>query len=227
MKLKRFTAAFLAAACTFSLAACGNQKPSQEEVEKAIQEGNVTLADAVSKGWVTQEWADDYLEQRTIPAGDKLEAGAIGSFSTTTLAGEEFTSEQMGAVTLFAFIDPADAEAKAFYQGLVDGYASVKENGAEILVCTKKDEGNELFADAPFPVIQYNDSLKAATKNHQEMIEGLTNTASWCINHSFYSAWFTEIYLEELANSSSDFVELQKEFAVTDDISNGGMAVLG
>lgn len=225
--MKRFTAIFLATVCTLSLAACGSQKPSLDEVEKAISEGNVTIEDALEKGWITQEWADEYEEKQSVPAASKTEAGAIGDFSTTTLTGEEFTREQMADVTLFVFLDPADPDAETFYQALADGYESVKENGAEILVCTKSENGNELFEGAPFPVIHYNDSLKTAVENHKDMIEGVPNTASWCVNTSFYSAWFSAVEAEELADSAASFVEMQKEMANGDNSKNGGMAVLG
>ena len=225
--MKRFAAIFLAAVCTFSLAGCGSQNPSLDEVEKAISEGNVTVEDALEKGWITQEWADEYMEKQSVPAASKTEAGAIGEFTTTTLAGEEFTREQMADVTLFVFLDPADPDAETFYQALVDGYEGVKENGAEILVCTKSEDGNELFEGAPFPVIQYNDSLKDAVKNHKEMIEGMSNTASWCVNTSFYSAWFSAVEAEELADSAASFAQMQKEMANGDISENSGMAVMG
>lgn len=96
--MKRFAAILMVGACLLSLAACGNQKPGLEEVQQAIEEGNLTIADAVEKGYVTQEWADEYIESRSVPAGDKMEAGAIGDFTTNTLSGEEFTKDQMGDV---------------------------------------------------------------------------------------------------------------------------------
>ena len=58
--MKKFTGAVIAALCMVSLTACGSKKPSLEEVEKSIAEGNVTVEDALEKGWVTQEWVDDY-----------------------------------------------------------------------------------------------------------------------------------------------------------------------
>lgn len=109
--MKRFAAIFLAAVCTLSLTACGSQKPSLDEVETAIAEGDVTVEYALEKGWVTQEWADEYVETQSVPAASKTEAGAIGDFTTTTLTGEEFTREQMADVTLFVFLDPADPDA--------------------------------------------------------------------------------------------------------------------
>lgn len=225
--MKRFAAIFLAAACALSLAACGNQKPSLDEVEKAISEGSVTVEDALEKGWITQEWADEYMQQQSVPAASKTEAGAIGEFATTTLSGEKFTREQMADVTLFVFLDPTDPDAKSFYQTLADSYNAVKENGAEILVCTKSEDGNELFQEAPFPVIYYNDSLKTAAGNHTEMIEGMPNTASWCVNTSFYSAWFSSVEADELADSASSFAEMQKEMSGSNSGETGEMAVMG
>lgn len=217
----------MAAACALSLAACGQGKPSLEEVEQAIEEGNLTIEDALEKEWVTQEWVDEYEEGKSVPAASKIDAGAIGDFTAATLSGEEFTKDQMGDVTLFAFLAPSDPGAAAFYQALVDGYEGVKENGAEILVCTKGEEGNELFADAPFPVISYNDSLKAATENHKDMIEDMPNAASWCVNGSFYSAWYSTAEAENLADSAASFVEMQKEMASGSESGSGGMAVMG
>lgn len=225
--MKRLTVIFVAAVCALSLAACGSQKPTQDEVEQALEEGTITLEDAVDKGWVTQEWADDYIEERSVPAADKIQAGAIGGFSTTTLSGETFTREQLGDVTLLAFLDPADPDVAAFYQALADGYEGVKESGAEILVCTKSEEGNELFAEAPFPVILYNDSLQAAVASHKEMIEGMPNSASWCVNGSFYSAWFSSVESAELADTAASFVSMQKEMTEESGSQSGGMAVMG
>lgn len=224
--MKRLTAMFLTAACVLSLAACSSRKPGLDEVKQAIEEGSVTLEDAVDKGWVTQEWADEYLEERSVPAADKTAAGAIGEFTTTTLSGEEFTREQMADVTLFVFLDPADPDTPAFYQALTDGYEGVKKNGADILVCTKSEDGNELFADAPFPVIQYNDSLKNAVGNYTEMIEGQPNVYSWCVNTSFYSAWSSSAESEELAEDAAGFAQMQKEMSGTSGMESGETAVI-
>ena len=224
--MKRLIAILLVLACALSLTACGSRNPSQDEVEQAIESGSLTIEDAVGKGWVTQEWADTYEQQRSVPAASKTEAGAIGEFSTTTISGEAFTREQIADVTLFAFLDPTDPEAETFYQALVDGYEGVKKNGAEILVCTKSEDGNNMFEDAPFPVIFYNDSLKTAVANHREMIEGCPNTSSWCVNASFLSAWSSMAESEKLADSAASFVEMQKEMAGGAESENGGMVMM-
>lgn len=225
--MRRFAAILVAGACLLSLAACGNQKPDLDEVRQAIEEGNLTVADAVEKGYVTQEWADAYIESGAVPAGDKMTAGAVGDFTTTTLSGEEFTKDQMGDVAMFAFIDPSDPDAASFYQALVDGYEAVRESGAEIIVCAENEDHIEMFADALFPVIHYNDSLKAATENHRDMIEELPNSASWYVNGSFLSAWFSAVKAEDLGNDAAAFVQIREEMAGGNSGENGGAAVMG
>lgn len=225
--MKRFAAILMVGACLLSLAACGNKKPGLEEVQQAIEAGTLTIADAVEKGYVTQEWADEYIESRTVPAGDKMAAGAVGDFITNTLSGEEFTKDQMGDVAMFAFIDPSDPDAASFYQALVEGYEAVRENGAEIIVCIENEENIEMFAGAPFPVIHYNDSLKAATENHRDMIEDLPNSASWYVNGSFLSAWFSTVEAEDLGDDAAAFVQIREEMAGGSGSENGGMAVMG
>ena len=222
---RRIPAILMAALCALSLAACGQQQPSLEEVEQAIESGTLTIEDAVEKGYVTQEWADEYEAGKSVPAASKIDTGAFGDFTAATLSGEEFTKDQMGDVTLFAFLDPSDPDAAAFYQALVDGYEGVREAGADILVCTKGEEGNALFADAPFPVISYNDSLKAATETHRDMIEDLPNSASWCVSGSFLSAWYSTVEADNLADSAASFVEMQKEMSTGGE--SGGMGMTG
>ena len=47
--MKKF-AVILAALLLFSLGGC-SQKPTTEEIEAAIQSGNLTVEDALEKGW--------------------------------------------------------------------------------------------------------------------------------------------------------------------------------
>ena len=213
MTTRRLAALGLAAAMGLTLAACGEQQPSREEVEQAIEAGTLTIEDALDKGWIDQAWVDAYQEESSVPAGSKMEAGAVGDFTTTTLSGEEFTREQLGDVVFFAFLDPSAEGTQAFYDGLVEGYDGVVENGADIVVCTKREEGNDLFAEAPFPVILYNDSVKAAIGSSSGMVEDpeMPNTASWYVNGSFLSAWYSSVDAQELPESAAAFVEMSQE----------------
>lgn len=207
MKKHQITAFVLSLALILSLAACGEKRPSLDEVEQAIEAGTLTLQDALDKGYVTQDWADTYIEERSIPAGNKVEANKVADFTTATLSGEEFTKADLGGVVFFAFADPADENAPAFFQTLVDAYEGVKGNRADIVLCAKSGEGNEVFADAPFPVILWNDSLKEAVGHNSGMIEDeeIHNTASWYVNGSFLSSWSIVIDKDDLVESAAAF----------------------
>lgn len=207
--MKKF-AVILAALLLFSLGGC-SQKPTTEEVEAAIQSGNLTVEDALEKGWVTQEWVDSYNQARVVPATDKLSAYSLEDFTTTDLNGEEFTKEDLTTPSFFAFIDPSDADAADFYQNLLSASDSVQQNGAQIVLCVKGEENLEAFSDATFPVIRYNDSLKQATQEHSEMIEGIPNTASWYANGAFLSAWYSSVNPDELGEDAKSYVEMTQQ----------------
>lgn len=229
---RRLAALGLAAVLTLSLTACGEKQPSQEEVEQAIEAGTLTIEDALNKGWIDQAWVDAYYEENTVPAASKIEANVVGDFTTTTLSGEEFTREQLGDVVLFAFLDPNAEGTQAFYDALAAGYDGVVENGADIVVCTKSESGSELFAEAPFPVILYNDSLKAAIGGNSGMVEDgeMPNAASWYVNGSFLSAWYSTVEGEDLPESAAAFVEMSQnsEFQAGGSTDGGtSMAAMG
>ena len=232
MTTRRLAALGLAAAMGLTLAACGEQQPSREEVEQAIEAGTLTVEDALDKGWIDQAWVDAYQEENSVPAGSKMEANVVGDFTTTTLSGEEFTRAQLGDVVFFAFLDPSAEGTQAFYDALAQGYDGVVENGADIVVCPKREEvGNELFAEAPFPVILYNDSVKAAIGSSSGMVEDpeMPNTASWYVNGSFLSAWYSSVDAQELPESAAAFVEMSQEpaFSAGDGSGAAAMAPMG
>lgn len=224
---RRLAALSLTAVMALSLTACGEKQPSQEEVEQAIEAGTLTIEDALDQGWIDQAWVDAYQEEHSVPAGSKMEANVVGDFTTTTLSGEEFTRDQLGAVVLFAFLDPNAEGTQTFYDALAEGYDGVVENGADIVVCTKSESGNELFAEAPFPVILYNDSLKAAIGGNSGMVEDeeTPNTASWYVNGSFLSAWYSSVDAEELPASAAAFAEMSRDPAFKGGDGSGAAAM--
>ena len=229
MTTRRLAALGLAAVLSLSLTACGEKQPSQEEVEQAIEAGTLTIEDALDKGWIDQAWVDAYQEENSVPAASKMETNVVGDFTTTTLSGEEFTREQLGDVVFFAFLDPNAEGTQAFYDALAQGYDGVVENGADIVVCAKSEDGSELFAEAPFTVILYNDSLKAAIGSNSGMVEGeeTPNTASWYVNGSFLSAWYASVDAQELPESAAAFVEMSQEPAFSDGDGAAAMAPMG
>ena len=224
---QRLAALGLAAAMGVSLSACGGSQPGLEEVEQAIEAGTLTIENALDKGWIDQAWVDAYQEENSVPAASKMETNMVGDFTTTTLSGEDFTREQLGDVVFFAFLNPNAEGTQTFYDALAEGYDGVAENGADIVVCTKSESGNELFAEAPFPVILYNDSLKAAIGGNSGMVEDeeTPNTASWYVNGSFLSAWYSSADAEELPASAAAFVEMSREPAFEGGDGSGAAAM--
>ncbi len=113
-------------------------------------------------------------------------------------------------MVFFAFSTSASEGVQELYNALVQAYEGVTANGAGLVLCTKSEEGNKLFADAPFPVILYNDSLKVAVGKNSVMIEDeeTANTASWYVNGSFLSAWSLKVDAEDLVEDAAAFVEM-------------------
>lgn len=207
---KKILTILMTAVCVVSFTACGSQKPSMEEVENAIVSGKVTLEDALDKGWITEEWADQYLNAHSEEAADKTESFSIGEFYTQTVSGEEYTKENLEAVTFWAFIDPLDDEAEEWYQTLKDSYTEIREKGAEILICCKNEAETSLFEDAPFPVILYNESVKNALSNMNmsEMVEEMPNAGNWFVGKYFASAWYGKLDKEQLIKDSDNFIQM-------------------
>ena len=193
------------------LVACGSNTPSLEEVEAAIEDGSVTVQDALDKGWITQEWADSYLEENSVPAADKIAVNKVGEFVTETKDGDTFANEDLSDVTFLVFIDPADTGAADFYESLTAGIEGVRGEGADIVVCSKGDMEAELFQDAPFPVVAYNDSLKTALAQNDEMASGSPCVGVWYVNGSLLSAWSTLIDADDLADSAAGFVAMGQD----------------
>lgn len=210
---KRLAALGLTTVMALSLAACGEKAPSQEEVEQAIEAGTLTIEDALDKGWIDQTWVDNYMEKNSVPAADKVELNRVGDFTTTTLAGDEFTNDDLESVLLFAFVDPSSEDAAVFYEAMVNAYDGVRDAGAGMVLCLKGEDESGQYAEAPFPVIYYNDSLKAALGSNAGMVEGgeLHNTASWYVNGSFLSAWYIALDAAELPEIAASYVEAGQE----------------
>lgn len=232
--MKRFAIIIAAAACALVLAACAPQTPTLDEVEKAVAEGNVTLEDALDKGWVTQEWADAYLEEHSVAADDKVTDDALADFSTETVEGGAFAKGDIQGVTFLTFIDPEAEEGRAFFRELATASDAVRQNSASIVVCARGDQGSELFDGAPFPVIVYNDELRAALGESAEMAEAGPATGVWYVDGAVISAWCTGLPASDIEESAASFAEISRDLqgagegAAADeaDAQNGEAAVV-
>ena len=203
MKKKMILAGALALCLTLS--ACGSQAPSLEEVEAAIENGSITIEDALDKGWVTQEWVDSYMEENSVPAADKIAINKVGEFETQTVTGDTFTNQDIPAVAFMVFLDPEDAGAQAYYDELVKAVEDVRAAGADIVVCSKGGMDAELYQDAPFSVVEYNDAMKAALAQNDEMASEIPCVGVWYVDGSLISAWSSEVDAASLTDSAASF----------------------
>lgn len=209
--MKKYIMFALALSLSLTVSACGSKAPSLEEVEAAIRDGSVTVQDALDKGWVTQDWAEAYLEENSVPAADKIAVNRVGEFETETLSGDPFTNQDLPATTFLVFLDPEDEQALDFYDALLQAVEEVRSAGGDIVVCNKGSMDAQLVQDAPFPVISYNDSMKTALAQNDEMASGIPCTGVWYVNGSLISAWISQIDGDDLADSAASFVAMSQE----------------
>lgn len=212
---KKTGAVLLMGVLMLSLAACGKQKPDLKEVEVAIANGEVTIEDALEKGWVTQDWVDEFLDANSHAAADKTVSFSIGEFETTTVSGEEFSNENIADTTFWAFLDLTTEESKEWMETLKSSYEELQEKNAEVLVCVKNDTEDQAFDNILFPVIHYNESVKNALDrmNMAEMVEELPNCGNWFANRYFASSWSSVITKEQLLKEVDIFTNLNSEGA--------------
>lgn len=211
----KIVAIILMGVMILSFTACGSQKPDLKEVEKAISNGEVTIEDALDKGWVSQKWVDKYLEENSQAAADKTVSFSIEEFETTTVQGEKYSNNNIKGTTFWAFIDLETDESKEWLDTLNKSYSKLKEKGADILVCVKNYTEDQAFENLPFPMILYNESVKNAldNMNMSETIEELPNCGNWFVNSYFASSWYSIITEDQLLTEVDIFTNLNQEVA--------------
>ncbi len=185
------------------MTACGNSKPSLEEVEKSISEGLVTAEDAYDKGWVSEEWVVEYnekIQSQSIPAINKVQSNAIGEFETITITGENFNSNELKDVTYFAFINPNTEEGKSAYEVIQNSYDEVIEKSGDVLYVITSEENVELLNDAKFTAVMYNENMKNAMDKYAEMVllDGFSGSCN--VKGSFPFTWSASVDTEYLVN---------------------------
>lgn len=214
--MKKIVCVLLTAVLMLSLAACGSSKPGLEEVEKAITEGTITVDDAFEKGWVTEEWMAE-RDAKSIPAANKRQSNMIEDFLAKTIEGADFTKADLSPVTFITFLDPETEAGKEQYQTMASTYKQVVANNGDVLVISMSENGSDLFADAAFPVVFYNDSINEALGSLSEMVDGTDFIGSWNITGAFMSAWYGSIEAEDWAESAASFSEMADTYSDSDD----------
>ncbi len=193
----------------FTVSACGQKTPSLDDVTAAIENGSLTVEDALEKGYITSEWADNYNASKmetAIPAADKTLSNLIGNFEATTLDGNLFTQDDLHSVTYFAFINPTTPSGVQAYNIIQENYDAVTEAGGQVLIINTSSE-SDLFNAASFPVIHYNDSLKTALGSLDTMVAD-DFSGSWNGNGAFLSAWNSQLDSEAFISTMYAIMDL-------------------
>lgn len=193
-------------------------------MEAAIRDGSVTVEDAMDKGWIDQEWVDNYMEENSVPAADKIAINKVGEFETKAVTGDPFTNQDLPAVAFMVFMDPEDAGAQAYYDELVKAVEDVRAAGADIVVCSKGGMDAEMYQDAPFSVVEYNDSMKTALAQNDGMASEIPCVGVWYVDGSLISAWSSEVDAASLADSAASFADMADEESQEDNTD--GMAAM-
>ena len=133
-------------------------------------------------------------------------AGLLADKGARVTVWDRKTREQLGDVVFFAFLDPEAEGTQVFYNALAGGISGgvAGRMGAETSwFAPKAEPAARCFADAPFPVILYNDSLAAAVGSNRSMVEDgetrfvpdrfaktylnwMENVHDWCISRQLW-----------------------------------------
>lgn len=202
--MKRPIAILLLGLLTLSLAGCGS-KPSEKEIKKALENGIITVEDAMSKGWIDQEWIEDNFE----PIEAKTKIHLFDPFETTYLDGTEAPQNIIQGRMCLVFFNTQGEKTMKELEIFNDAYEQMQEKGVPVLgIITDEDleSAKVKLKDIEFPIIVYNDSMKKSLEQYDEIINS-DITSVFTKDGGIYTAWSNSStveglvkYAEELAN---------------------------
>lgn len=205
--MKKIIYSVLAAAMMTSLVVGCAKKPSEDEVRSAIESGTLTLEDAVEKGYVTDDWADAFTQERVVPASDKFSVNRMEAFTAEDVHGEEFSFTPGDMPVLFAFADPDAPESLAKIQTVADVYEEIKAAGGDVVLILTGETVPDALADSALPTIFYTDEIQKQLGSNTEMIDGKDFTASWVMKGSFITAWYGTLEAADLPKTAKDLLD--------------------
>lgn len=205
--MKRIICSALAALMVTSLMVGCSGKPSEEEVRSAIENGTLTVDDAVKKGYVTDEWVAEYTEERSVTASNKFSVNLLDAFTTQDINGEEFTFTPSDKPVLFVFADPADSNSLTEIQIIEEVYDEIKSAGGDVVLALMGETVPNELTDCSLPTIFYTDDIRTLLGNNTEMIDGNAFSASWNMKGSFITAWYRTLDKSGLAQTAKDLLD--------------------
>lgn len=196
---------------SFLLHGCGNNTLSDNEIEKAISEGVLSVEDAYERDLIDDEQFEMYSNEReatSIPAVNKKLSNKIGAFESTTMKGEPFTNDNLNEVTYFAFINPNAETGQKAYEVIENNYDSIIENGGDVLIVSIGIDELGLMNDSEITIIEYNESIIEALGDLTEMINLDGFSGAWNGSGAFLSAWHLKINEESLLETMTSILDL-------------------
>lgn len=194
-------------ALLLTLTACGG-RPSDKEIKTALDEGTITVEDAMSKGWIDEEWIEANYEQ--VEAQTKIHLFA--PFETTYLDGTPVSSDIISNTMCLVFFNTAKEGTMEKLAPFEEALAGMEDAGVPLLgVVTDEDldTARENLKDISFPIIVYNDEMRASMENYGEMTEQ-DLAAVFTKDGGFYSAWYTDVTADDLVKSAEAFANMDE-----------------
>ena len=129
-----------------------------------------------------------------------------GANDTRTAIRQSVEAQRLGADALLVVTPYYNRSSR---RGLIEHYTAIADQ-------------------VEIPVILYNDSLAAAVGSNRSMVEDgeMPNVASWYVNGTFLSAWYSAVDAEELPASAAAFVEMSRNAAFQSGTAAEGGAAM-
>lgn len=193
--MQRLIAILLAGLLVLSLAGCGS-KPSEAKIKEALVDGTITFEDAMSKGWIDQEWIGANFEQ--IEADTKIYL--FDPFDTTYLDGTSVSSKIIEGKMHLVFFDAENDTAMEQLSIFNETCEEMEALGVPVLGIVTSDDleaAKEKLADIKFPVIVYNEEMEKALKIYSEIIDK-DIVSVFTKEGGIYTAWQNDVTKESL-----------------------------
>ncbi|MEG1657831.1 MAG: hypothetical protein RR288_02115 [Oscillibacter sp.] len=184
--MKKVLLLCLCALSLLSLAGCGG-RPSDARIKAALDDGTITMEDAMAKGWIDQAWIEANFE--VIEGASKIYL--FDAFETTYLDGTPASSKLISGRMCLVFFDSTRDTTQEKLQVFRDNAAEMEKIGVPILgILTDEapEAAREALADCPFPILVYNGEMQTSLARYKELLD--TDVVSvFTRDGGFYSAW--------------------------------------
>lgn len=202
--MKKITILLLTGLMAFSLAAC-SATPSDEKIKTALEDGTITVEDAKAKGWIDDAWIKANFEK--VEANSKIHL--FEPFETTNLDGTPASSAVINGKMCLVFFDTMQEKTMEKLAAFNEACEAMKEKGVPVLgIITDSDwqAAQEKLKDMKFPIIVYNDEMKASLDSYGEMIDN-DLVAVFTKDGGLYTAWQTEATADSLLESAQSLAD--------------------